>query len=560
MTSSICEIFSVLIFAGIILFSRETLGISQFSIRRSLSAIAILLIIVALNTRGIWYSSDLYLGDIWTVQDALHKTAEGYRSSLDYFNPIGPIFEWVLRITLIFQSPSSSSLVIANVVVASLALILTHVLLRHRASGLTVAVVGIIAVTTALSPRDIDALISTPQHSLLAPYNRWGWALLAPVAMWSALPAARFNTFGAIFAGFAITALLLLKITYGLAALGILIVVLTLYPLRWRETLIVLASVLIGILVLNYVSGGQIFAYFGDLALSSRLPGNRIRLPKLLVEIPALSAYALGCLLLVSAIARQNPSQGTQTPWSINWRPYLVALAVGGSGTVILMQNHYTTEAVTLLLMPLIIAEHGGLLADASVHSFACRRRNGEFIGAILLVTLATPAVDAGFIAAQKIQTLRYMFLAKPLAGTEFDRLSVDEVYQPLPRDACNSRTCNDVRRMFSGRELIERHCPLYRAEAILAFNFSNPFPALLGTRSPKHAPIWLDADRSFSRAVHVAPEQLFSGVGCVIVAKNDIVATAMSDIYGAELRRLFRFSAEDEYWSVWTRSTENQN
>lgn len=553
MTTTLCLLAAMALFLVSVIASREMTGLSPVRISWGLHALAVLLILVALSTRGLWYNADFYLGDIWTAQDALHKVAEGTRSSLDYFNPIGPVMEWLFALTLLFQAPSSSSLILANVAVATLSLILTVVLLRHRASAMTVAIVGVIAVTTALSPRDIDTLVTASQSSMLAPYNRWGWALLLPVTMRAALPGDRTDVPGSALAGFVIAALLLLKITYGLAAIGIFLVVLALYPQRWREGGILAASIMVSLILLDWLTDGQVRAYFGDIVLSAQMPSNGIRFGKFLGLLPAFMAFTAGCLLLMSVATRQGDwLPGRQ--FRASWRIFAVTLAVGGSGLVVLMQNHYHTEAVTLLLMPLIVAEREGMLAKVAGQPFGLWTRHAEWIGVILIVTLALPAIDAGFILAQKVQTQRKMYLAAPFTGSEFHDLVIDESYQPGPGGKCLERTCNDVRRMFTGRELIVEHCPAYRSAAVLAFNFSNPFPALLNSPSPRHAPIWLDPDRSFSREIHVGGDRLFSNVGCVIIAKDDRVSAALTDIYRNNLQRSFRPAGENADWYLLAR------
>ncbi|QGN56103.1 hypothetical protein GKE62_17680 [Novosphingobium sp. Gsoil 351] len=556
MIVTLCLFAAIALVAVAFVASREIIGYSPLRISWGFHAFAILLILVALSTRGIWYDADHYLVDIWTTQDALHKAAQGVRSSVDYFNPIGPVLDWMLALTLLFQPPSSASLVLANVVIATLSLMLTIVLLRQRASPITVAIVGLIAVTTALSPRDIDSLVALQQSSMLAPYNRWGWALLLPVAMRAALPGVRVDVTESILTGFTIAVLVLLKITYAFAAIGIFAVVLALYPFRWREIGVVTLATILSIPVLDWVSAGQVRAYFGDLALSAQMPSNGVRFGKFLTELPTFIAFSTGCLLLMSAASRHRADRSERRWWA-NWRVFIVVLAVGGSGLVVLMQNHYTTEAVTLLLMPLIIAEREGMLADVAGCRFGMRTCNAEWLGAIMLVTLALPAIDGGFILAQKVQMHRKLYLAAPLAGTEFGNLVVDETYQPDPRSECLDKTCRDIRRMLSGRELIWHNCPAYRFAAVLAFDFSNPFPALLGSPSPRHAPIWLNTDRSFSRAIHVPGQKLFSDVGCVIIAKNEGTAAVLSDIYRDDLRRSFRLVSENEEWYLWARPSD---
>ena len=552
MTILLCLLAAIALFTVTVLASREVIGKSPLRIDLALHALSLFAIAIALSTRGLWYHAKSYLVDIWVAQDSLLKTAQGLRSSLDHFNPIGPLQQWVYGLTLLVQSPATSSLILGNVVIAVFALGLAIVLLRHRASPLTIGIVGLIAVTTALSPRDIDTLMPAADSSMLAPYNRWGWALLVPLTMRGALPFRRADRLGAVLAGIAIALLLLLKVTYGLAAIGVLAVGLVLQPSRWRETGLIAAACLLSLVLIELLTGGQVAAYLADLAQTMKMASSGFRAQKFVAQLPAFAAFALFSLIVLLAATHRNDEPATHALLD-HWRAYLMALAVGGGGMVVLMQNHYYTEAVTLLLMPLIIAEWTGLMAITPGQPGAVWQRGGEWIGLILLVTLALPAIDTGFIAAQKVQTER-LAPSPEYAGTPMHDLVVDKSYLPAGPGACGSPTCSDVRRMSTGRDLLQQKCPTWRTRSVLAFNFANPFPFLMGSPSPRHAPIWLHADRSFSASHHVAPDKLFAGVGCVIVANGESNAVALMEIYGADLQSAFTPAGENAEWQLWVR------
>src|SRR5258708_2100027 len=110
MTIFLCILAAIGLFAGTVLASREFVKRSPFRLNWALHGLSLLLILVALVTRGIWYDAHTYLGDLWTVFDSLWKTAQGLRSSLDYFSPIGPVMQWLFALTLIVQPPSASSI------------------------------------------------------------------------------------------------------------------------------------------------------------------------------------------------------------------------------------------------------------------------------------------------------------------------------------------------------------------------------------------------------------------------------------------------------------------
>jgi hypothetical protein len=552
MTIFLCILAAIGLFTATVLLSGKIVERSPLRLNWGLHGLSLLLILVALATRGIWYDAHTYLGDLWTIYESLWKTHQGLRSSLDYFSPIGPVMQWLLALTLLVQPASASSIVLANVLVAIVSLLLTLVVLRRRATPLTIALTGLIAVTTALSPRDVDSIIPSAQSDFLSPYNRWGWALLVPVAMRAALPLARPDLAGAILSGAAIALLVLLKITYGLAALGLYVLATVIQPTRWREGFTVVVSLVAFLTIADIATAGQVRAYLGDLRLTAQMPFNGLRLGKFISELPTLVLFALGSLLVLLAATRGDAESPARS-FRLNWRPIFLVLATGGAGLFVLMQNHYFTEATTLLLMPLIVAEWTRLFESPHGHSPKDWSKHAEWIGLVLLITLSVPAIDAGFIIAQKVQLVRKSRIPE-LAGTPFHDLVIESTHWPMAEGACSDVTCTDYRRMLSGRALLEGNCPERENLAILALNFSNPFPALLGAKSPGGAPIWLHYNRSFSAAAHPTAQALLGDVGCILEAKGDESSAALMNIYGVSIRETFRSTAQNADWQLWTR------
>ncbi len=554
MTIILCISMVAFLIAMSLFIGREMFALINISVSSVLHAVSIILIVVASLTRGIWFHSNMYLVDIWVIVDAIHKNRQEIVSNSDYFNPIGPAMDWILAFTKIFQQKPIYSFVLANVIVAIFCLILSFALLRRHASPLTVAVVGLIAVTTSLSPRDIDSLLTFAESSLLAPYNRWGWAMLLPVAMRATLPIVRFEVVESIVTGAAIALLLLLKITYGVAAIGVFMLALALYPSRWRQAVIVALSLIVIMPILDYITHGQIQAYFSDLVQASKMPANGLRIIKAVSGLPSLMVFTIGSVILMVTLK----GNGSHSSWKIftqNWRKLLLTIAVGLGGLIVLMQNHYFTEAATLLLMPLIIAELTGLTAQVGERKHSYLQHGSSAVITVLFATLTIPTIDAGFIVAQKVQTLRYAPLAAQYSGTEFSGLIVDPALQPKASQPCISLTCSDVLRLETGRDLIARQCPSFRNKAIMSFNFSNPFPAYFGTPSPRYSPIWLHAGRTFSQAEHPPAEKLFSDVGCLMVAKTiDGSAPVLMSIYDKYLQSTFVYAGENTEWKLWVR------
>lgn len=547
----LCCLLMIVLLCGGVLVSREAGGASILPLNRILHCFSVLLILIGLATPGIWYDASTYLGDLWTAFDAVKKTEQDLLSSTDYFSPIGPAQGWIYGASLWLHPPSARTIVLANVLVASLALVLTLLLLRKRASPLTAALIGVIAVSTALTPRDID--LPGLQSSFLAPYNRWGWALLMPVAMRAAVPITNRDIPGTIVLGGTIALLLLLKVTYGAAAMGILMVAIALQPRQWQEGAIAFAAIAAALISLELLSGGQVRAYLNDLSATVNMSSNGLRPAKLLYELMSFALAAIGSLIVVLASVRGEGEERLRALRNGHWRALLISAATGGAGLIVLMQNHYTNEATTLLLMPLIVAEWSGLLIQRD-ETGALWRSGGEWIALLLLVTMARPALDAGMVLAQPIQLKRNAPLPA-FVQTEFHDLVIEDTHLPAANGACSDSTCNDYSRMVGGRQLIQRHCPLRLGQSVLTANFSNPFPAFLGISSPRRGAIWFHADRSFSRTVHIPYARLFEGVACLMEARSEPNGALFMQIYGPDVRRNFQPVAQDDNWTLWKRN-----
>lgn len=130
----------------------------------------------------------------------------------------------------------------------------------------------------------------------------------------------------------------------------------------------------------------------------------------------------------------------------------------------------------------------------------------------------------------------------------------VDQTILPNACGNCGSSTCNDFRQMISGRDLLRAQCSGDRDRPTLALNLSNPFPALVGSPSPRHAPIWLHEGRSFSQTTHVPAADLFGDDGGVMVARGDPNADGLLKIYASHLRRQFTLRSENSDCQLWTR------
>jgi hypothetical protein len=372
------------------------------------------------------------------------------------------------------------------------------------------------------------------------------------------LPFRLADPIGACLWGFALALLFLLKVTYGLAAIGIFLVAQIVQPGRWREGALVALSFGLALLVADVIAGGQVRAYLADLEMTARMPSNGLRLTKLMLEVPAFIVFAFGTFILLFAVTHGD-AERVGRPSLQSWRALIVALATGGSGLIVLMQNHYKTEAATLLLMPLIVGEWTGLLALLpTTPEPIWRRRHGDWIALLLVATLALPAIDAGFILAQRVQLIRKAPLVE-FARTEFHDLIIEKTRLPDANAACANGTCRDYLRMIRGRSLLRQYCAAKSNPVVLAANFSNPFPALMGWPSPSASPIWLHDGRSFSSVTHIPPHKLLGDVDCLMEAKREPNSLAFMEIYGSHVSQGYLSTGENEDWRIWIRGSSTK-
>jgi transposase len=194
-----------------------------------------LLVLVGTAT-GLYFNYDAYFGDLWTATDALNRVDRGLHASTDFFSPIGPVYYWGLAAGIALGGdPTPASILHASAVAGALAAVFSVALLWRRMSLLGIAVVVFSVVAVAVSGRgNGELLFQLPMH-YVAPYNRWAWALFMPVALRLCLPADRRDILGSLVLGVALALLMMTKVTYGAAAMGLLLVHAVLVCGGWRE-------------------------------------------------------------------------------------------------------------------------------------------------------------------------------------------------------------------------------------------------------------------------------------------------------------------------------------
>jgi hypothetical protein len=490
---------------------------------------------------GVYFNSDRNFNDFWTATETINKVHSGALSSVDYFNPIGPVYSYIYALlALIDPTPTAATVIQASALAGLIAALFSLAILSRQMSflGLTIVVLSVVAV--AISGRGNGELLHNMPMHYLAPYNRWGWALFIPVAIRLALPHNP-DRFGAVALGMAIALLLMLKVTYGAAAIGLILARIALLPGAWRELPFV-AVALAAVLVAIELTTGQVSAHLRDLFQTALLPESGLRLGKLFRQLGEAAIYIV--FALVAYLATLRPT----SLWA-DLRPFLLILLVAGAGCSVLMQNHYMVEAAVYPLLPLIALEWTGALRH---HSGINDLRVRVLLAAAVAAMLFYPVIDSAMQVGQKLQ----FYLIGPdqaFANTAYSDLR----FEPSLVENDDSRLNTDAHGragILEGMEMLRTvGADMPDAGSVATLSFSNPFPMFLGQRSPTGTPIWLHAGRSFSEETFVPSEIFFAGVGYVMSPSR---SGLLDEIYATTLVRDFEIAARGEFWILHVRST----
>ena len=533
-------------------------------------ALAALLIAASAALPGLIFAAERYLQDFWVMMEAAKRAAEGGRSSVDYFNPIGPVQDWLMQAAVRLRAPDETSVPLAGALAAAGALALAVLTLARQVSFATLGLTALIAAAVMVSPRDPDQALAFTQMSWLSPYNRWasGLAVIATVALIA--PAGRRGAPEALLIGALIALLCLLKITYGAALIGLVLVALVLRNLSVLHGLNVVIGAAATAVWLEAATG-QVLPYLEDLRIAAGFGQSGLRLGKLNSQLGEAAAWTLGAMALYVVLRGAAGARAALRP------PMLIAVA-GAMGACILMQNHWSSESVIYSALPLVAAEWAGLFgagflgaAAAAPAPAPASPRGGLFqrkavpeapapgaaplrkglVWLAAALALVMPLRDAGTVLAQ--HALLRTVPADPLfAGTPLGGMALTQPLRAAPWLPAGAQYAQAA----EGLGMLRRHgADGPEAGATLALGFGNPFPALLGRPSPMGAPIWLDYQRSYADDPGATPpERLLAGVQFVMQSRGEVNGPPLWRIYGPAVEAEFELLEIGETWALWRR------
>lgn len=513
----------------------------------------------AILTDGLYLDAYYGLDDVIMFMDAAARTAAGLVPSVDYPSPIGPLYFAIIDQALALAPFSLRTLVLSNTLVAAGALGLTLVLLAGRVSLLTLSAMALLVVATALSMREITYAFALSATSAISPYNRWGWALFAPVALRFFIPPpARpgwLTDLTAALAGAVIVVLFFIKASYGAVGLALVIGSAIVRPKGGRDALWALAGLAAATAVCLATVDG-IGAHLGDLAAAASVSTGLSRFYKTMRILGEAGAYLTLALVLLALL--QPPRQDeTYGAWALRlWRPSLLIAGMVFGGILALFQNHYASEALSYVIALMVAWEWARHLSGASVGTatataFGLRPHTSNILQIMVFAVMTHWAViDAGSVAGQFAAT-KALTPVPWLQDTRMARLFLYPKRQAAPGEPCPDQLCQETRKVSEGLAALEgRAGP---DDTVLGLRFSNPFSALIGT-PPRGAPIWFHEGRSFSRTLFPDPDRVFAGVDWVMIDKAEANVPGLLAVYGELLERDFVDVAETPTWRILSR------
>lgn len=517
--------------------------------------------------------------DALIMLEAAARWEQGQIPHVDYLSPIGVFPTWVMAAALKISAGTADALAYAPALLAAPVTGCAWWLARRR-FGAWIALVfslAVLALVTAARPLPYGMLAYKLEFAHLSyamSYNRLGWALLGLLALHCFLPplageSPRSSLAENFLAGVICVLLLLTKVNYAAAALGVVLVSAVLLP-RSRQAWLALATgagltLALATIALRFHPG----AYLGELALLGRINPIASRVPRavelILGNISALVLVGAACVILLPLFRLRTQREQTR-PWIF---PAGLTLALGACGLAVLTLNTQLGEVPLFALTVLVLAEHGARrlgTRDRSEHALRLRHRTALGIAALLgLVTLASDAASvvwsAGRVRHARASIPEGQLLQSPLLSRyllppqAFEEAAPDQVTRTVQAVGAPLTPYQYGLVLNDGLALLAPHTD--GRSRIMTFDLANPFPLARGSRYPRGGSLWW-AYNTFSTTVHPRAEDLFRDVTHLMIPKAPVLrdgeAAALRDIYRAELQANFTRAAESTFWILLRR------
>ncbi|MBB3017266.1 hypothetical protein FHR70_000306 [Microvirga lupini] len=476
-----------------------------------------------------------YVNDLFIFLDGVHRVSEGQVPNRDFHTALGPLVYYVPALGYWISGHMGGAMPVGMaLLVMMMALAAAHIVSSRLRPAIALPL-SIFLILVAAVPINLGESIAGLSFGMF--YNRVGWAALGFLLVLYLRPIHRRSFQSALDAVCAASLTLLMlymKLSYGLVALGFLILMLLdLQQRRWA--LAALGMILSGGLLVESFWGAT-EAHINDLLVAGGVSGSFKSLDELIsLILRNLADYTIFILFAALALWRTR-----------SIRDFLFYGFCAGSGFMLIMQNFQVSGIVTLVGGAAVAAE----LLARSAPSWASRRAPALAAGTQLLFF--------AFVLPGSIHHAATLGLHAALASTsqgqavplpKFDRVRLVQLWTEdnYPVFSRYLESLGDGARALSA--LGEK------AGRVHVLDFVGPFSAGLGLAPPRGDTTWHHWGRTINEHHHLPPETLFQDVRVVMAPKWPVeftTAEGLRQIYAAYLSDHYDLAEETKDWKVY--------
>jgi hypothetical protein len=482
-----------------------------------------------------------YAQDLFIFTDGAWRFANGQRTHVDFYSGLGPLQFLISWAGMAIAHGQANGVGYGQAIAGGVVGLWTWWLTRNRLGRAARFAFVVLNASLSLAPNMLGLGVRFLGPAMQ--FNRYGSSLLLLVLLECAVsPRADATTgrtrdlAGPLSTGMAWALTFFLKMSFFVVAIPMLAAFAILRPRPWRDFFSIAAGVLIPFSLFAVYFHGDFLPMLRDqqMVLAARHAVPDISRDALLGTLPLNGFFFLGALPLVVWI----------------WRNHgiLEGLRVGAETLVVLACSMVVTMSNSNgPAIPLLIGFSIAIFFDF----LRLPQWRDTFSNQLLHATLAAAlAIPFAMQVLPDLTLLGYATFAPMHSDLAVQRTVDSPVFAGMVfRETHYIDTIND------GLALIRRNSS--PNEAVLAFDYIQPFAQALQRPVVRGGSSGMDFDYTFSDKVHLTPERLFGEVPVVIETKKSIAVgteVALNRIYGPFLHQHYRMVDETQYWKLWRR------
>lgn len=474
-----------------------------------------------------------FINDVLIFIDGAHRIAFGQVPNRDFHTALGP---------LVFYIPAAGYLLSGNFGAAiplGMAIVLVSFIpamiriLGSRLAPSLAAGLGIFLLLILAAPINLGSSIWYPSFAMF--YNRIGWValgLLLVMYLAPHSPARRNDIADALAALFLLLVSFYTKVTYGLAGIGLIAIILSdRHQRRWGVTALLLTALAMVAIEFFWRGTAQ---HIEDLRAAARVSGGH-DVGSILKNI----RENFSDLTVFAAVASLALWQ------SRSLRDLVLCGFCIGAGVALINQNAHSWGIITLYCGAIVLAQKTAWVEPGNESRAAGRlARAAGALPLIGILFLLPPIVHHS--AAVALHTA----LATEKAGQSLGLPEFDDVREVDPPGGEPDFIRRYLDNIVTGGALLQS-LPV-PAERVFVLDFANPFSAGLGIRPPAGDTAWLHWNRNINERSYIPPDVLFADVKIVMVPKTGINSLPLQELYGPFLSANFDVVRKTSEWTIY--------